>query len=176
MPAKAQPVAYHPYSLPVFTYVAFGSGGLPAMIPVMVPTLVAAIAVMLASHTSGDGSAPRALRLCSARPSNPRAFYGTSGRAASPRWTTDITSSAANEQEPPLSSTYFFPDSSAAMPAALLDPHISNETKQVLTRLIESRHWPVEYQDPKTKLIWLYRPGKPPMLEGVRPSNGDARR
>src|SRR5215468_11237856 len=38
------------------------------------------------------GSAPRALRLCSARPSNPRAHYGTSGRAVSPRSTTDITS------------------------------------------------------------------------------------
>jgi len=27
-------VAYHPYSLPVYTYVAFGSQGLPAMLPV----------------------------------------------------------------------------------------------------------------------------------------------
>ncbi len=32
-------VAYHPYSLPVYTYVAFGSQGLPAMLPVLVPTL-----------------------------------------------------------------------------------------------------------------------------------------
>ena len=28
-------VAYHPYSLPVYTYVAFGSQGLPAMLPVL---------------------------------------------------------------------------------------------------------------------------------------------
>jgi ABC-type Fe3+/spermidine/putrescine transport system ATPase subunit/ABC-type sulfate transport system permease component len=43
-------VAYHPYSLPVFTYVAFGGEGLPAMIPVMVPTLLAAFAIMIASQ------------------------------------------------------------------------------------------------------------------------------
>jgi ABC-type Fe3+/spermidine/putrescine transport system ATPase subunit/ABC-type sulfate transport system permease component len=40
-------VAYHPYSLPVYTYVAFGSQGLPAMLPVLVPALVFALAVML---------------------------------------------------------------------------------------------------------------------------------
>jgi ABC-type Fe3+/spermidine/putrescine transport system ATPase subunit/ABC-type sulfate transport system permease component len=40
-------VAYHPYSLPVYTYVAFGSEGLPAMMPVLVPTLGAALGVML---------------------------------------------------------------------------------------------------------------------------------
>ena len=39
-------VAYHPYSLPVYTYVAFGSQGLPAMMPVLLPTLVLALAVM----------------------------------------------------------------------------------------------------------------------------------
>ncbi len=39
-------VAYHPYSLPVYTYVAFGSEGLPAMLPVLLPTLLAALAVM----------------------------------------------------------------------------------------------------------------------------------
>jgi ABC-type Fe3+/spermidine/putrescine transport system ATPase subunit/ABC-type sulfate transport system permease component len=43
-------VAYHPYSLPVYTYVAFGGEGLPAMIPVLVPTLLAAISVMVASQ------------------------------------------------------------------------------------------------------------------------------
>jgi ABC-type Fe3+/spermidine/putrescine transport system ATPase subunit/ABC-type sulfate transport system permease component len=43
-------VAYHPYSLPVYTYVAFGSEGLPAMIPVLVPTLIAAVSVMAASQ------------------------------------------------------------------------------------------------------------------------------
>jgi ABC-type Fe3+/spermidine/putrescine transport system ATPase subunit/ABC-type sulfate transport system permease component len=39
-------VAYHPYSLPVFTYVAFGSQGLPAMLPVLLPTMLAAVGVM----------------------------------------------------------------------------------------------------------------------------------
>jgi molybdate transport system permease protein len=40
-------VAYHPYSLPVYTYVAFGSQGLPAMLPLLAPTLAIAIAVAL---------------------------------------------------------------------------------------------------------------------------------
>jgi molybdate transport system permease protein len=55
-------VAYHPYSLPVFTYVAFGSEGLPAMMPVLVPTLLAAVAVMVASQyfsTPADKKKPR---------------------------------------------------------------------------------------------------------------------
>jgi molybdate transport system permease protein len=42
-------VAYHPYSLPVYTYVAFGSQGLPAMMPVVLPTIVLALAVMALS-------------------------------------------------------------------------------------------------------------------------------
>jgi hypothetical protein len=83
---------------------------------------------------------------------------------------------AASAQEPPLPSTYFFPGSNAAMAAALLDPHISNETKRELAQLVEARRWPVEYQDPKTKLIWLYRPGMRPTLEGVRLSNTEARK
>lgn len=46
-------VAYHPYSLPVYTYVAFGSQGLPAMIPIIVPTLSIAllVAVLTAAST-----------------------------------------------------------------------------------------------------------------------------
>jgi ABC-type Fe3+/spermidine/putrescine transport system ATPase subunit/ABC-type sulfate transport system permease component len=40
-------VAYHPYSLPVYTYVAFGSQGLPAMLPLLLPTLALAVAVAL---------------------------------------------------------------------------------------------------------------------------------
>jgi len=32
-------VAYHPYSLPVYTYVVFGGQGLPAMMPLLLPTL-----------------------------------------------------------------------------------------------------------------------------------------
>lgn len=39
-------VAYHPYSLPVYTFVAFGSQGLPAMLPVLLPTLGAAVLVL----------------------------------------------------------------------------------------------------------------------------------
>lgn len=42
-------LAYHPYSLPVYTYVAFGSRGLPAMMPVLLPTLAVAIIVMMIS-------------------------------------------------------------------------------------------------------------------------------
>ena len=42
-------VAYHPYSLPVYTYVAFGAQGLPAMLPVLVPTLALAVAIMVLS-------------------------------------------------------------------------------------------------------------------------------
>ena len=42
-------VAYHPYSLPVYTYVAFGSQGLPAMLPVLLPALALALVIMLLS-------------------------------------------------------------------------------------------------------------------------------
>ena len=38
-------VAYHPYSLPVYTYVAFGSQGLPAMLPLLLPTIAIAVGV-----------------------------------------------------------------------------------------------------------------------------------
>jgi len=86
-----------------------------------------------------------------------------------------VLAGAASAQEPALPSTYFFPDSNAAMAVAFLDPNISNETKREPAQLLEARRWPVEYQDPKTKLIWLYRPGMPPMLEGVRLPNADAK-
>ncbi|MFM0555425.1 ATP-binding cassette domain-containing protein [Paraburkholderia sediminicola] len=36
-------VAYHPYSLPVYTYVVFGGQGLTAMMPLLLPTLAIAI-------------------------------------------------------------------------------------------------------------------------------------
>ncbi|WP_419759969.1 ATP-binding cassette domain-containing protein [Acidisoma sp.] len=52
-------VAYHPYSLPVYTYVAFGSEGLPAMIPVLAPTLAAALAVMLLAWRLASGRQTR---------------------------------------------------------------------------------------------------------------------
>jgi len=47
-------VAYHPYSLPVYTYVAFGSQGLPAMLPVLLPTLAFALAVMGLSQFAAE--------------------------------------------------------------------------------------------------------------------------
>ena len=42
-------VAYHPYSLPVYTYVAFGSEGLPAMLPILLPAVLIAMLVMALS-------------------------------------------------------------------------------------------------------------------------------
>jgi molybdate transport system permease protein len=53
-------VAYHPYSLPVYMYVAFGSQGLPAMLPILLPTLAAAIAVLALSHIKGGPTRWRA--------------------------------------------------------------------------------------------------------------------
>ena len=53
-------VAYHPYSLPVYTYVAFGSEGLPAMLPILLPTLLAAVLVMAASVRAGARRKPLA--------------------------------------------------------------------------------------------------------------------
>lgn len=54
-------VAYHPYSLPVYTYVAFGSQGLPAMLPVLLPTLAAALAVMALAASFNQRELPRPL-------------------------------------------------------------------------------------------------------------------
>ena len=58
-------VAYHPYSLPVYTYVAFGSQGLPAMLPVLVPTLALAVLIMVLSTLAGSRASrtPAAARL-----------------------------------------------------------------------------------------------------------------
>ena len=56
-------VAYHPYSLPVYTYVAFGAQGLPAMLPVLLPALVLALTlmpVMMVRRAKGrTGARPR---------------------------------------------------------------------------------------------------------------------
>jgi ABC-type sulfate/molybdate transport systems ATPase subunit/ABC-type sulfate transport system permease component len=52
-------VAYHPYSLPVYTYVAFGGQGLPAMLPVLAPTLAAAVGVMVIAAIFGADRARR---------------------------------------------------------------------------------------------------------------------
>jgi ABC-type Fe3+/spermidine/putrescine transport system ATPase subunit/ABC-type sulfate transport system permease component len=47
-------VAYHPYSLPVYTYVAFGARGLPAMLPVLLPALVLAFLVLALSGVTAE--------------------------------------------------------------------------------------------------------------------------
>ena len=47
-------VAYHPYSLPVYTYVVFGGQGLPAMMPLLLPTLaIAILCAMLSVYSRG---------------------------------------------------------------------------------------------------------------------------
>ena len=48
-------VAYHPYSLPVYTYVVFGGQGLPAMMPLLLPTLAIAIICAALSVYSRSG-------------------------------------------------------------------------------------------------------------------------
>jgi molybdate transport system permease protein len=52
-------VAYHPYSLPVYTYVVFGGQGLPAMMPLLLPTLVIAV-VCAALSVYSRRAAPQA--------------------------------------------------------------------------------------------------------------------
>jgi ABC-type sulfate/molybdate transport systems ATPase subunit/ABC-type sulfate transport system permease component len=60
-------VAYHPYTLPVYTFVSFGSQGLSAMLPILLPTLlsalviVAAVAILRYRHVraASDGHAAR---------------------------------------------------------------------------------------------------------------------
>ncbi len=52
-------VAYHPYSLPVYTFVAFGAQGLPAMLPVLLPALALALAVMALSGAFASRGAGR---------------------------------------------------------------------------------------------------------------------
>ena len=52
-------VAYHPYSLPVYTYVAFGAQGLPAMLPVLLPALILALAILLLSAAAGANATQR---------------------------------------------------------------------------------------------------------------------
>lgn len=78
-------VAYHPYSLPVYTYVAFGAQGLPAMLPILLPTLVLAILVLAVSGIPGPLPASRQSR--SAGPADralAAAPYPTIASAAEP--------------------------------------------------------------------------------------------
>jgi molybdate transport system permease protein len=51
-------VAYHPYSLPVYTYVAFGAQGLPAMLPILLPTLLLAVLALALSQALARGRGP----------------------------------------------------------------------------------------------------------------------
>jgi len=55
-------VAYHPYTLPVYMYVAFGAQGLPAMLPILLPALAASIAVFTLINI-GVGPSPRPARI-----------------------------------------------------------------------------------------------------------------
>ena len=64
-------VAYHPYSLPVYTYVAFGSEGLPAMLPILLPTVLIAMLVMAISLRTGSPS--RAIPVAQPADAVPRA-------------------------------------------------------------------------------------------------------
>jgi molybdate transport system permease protein len=68
-------VAYHPYSLPVYTYVAFGAQGLPAMLPVLVPTLVLALLVLALSAWTA-----RAFNAARVAPSTASASLGIAPR------------------------------------------------------------------------------------------------
>jgi ABC-type Fe3+/spermidine/putrescine transport system ATPase subunit/ABC-type molybdate transport system permease subunit len=61
-------VAYHPYSLPVYMYVVFGSQGLTAMMPILIPALLATIAVFAFSNMS-VGPAPRRAQIAVGPPS-----------------------------------------------------------------------------------------------------------
>jgi ABC-type Fe3+/spermidine/putrescine transport system ATPase subunit/ABC-type sulfate transport system permease component len=77
-------VAYHPYSLPVYTYVAFGSQGLPAMMPILLPALAAAIAVLALSGISVR-PASRPAKITFASPSPPVADAGRQSNASAQR-------------------------------------------------------------------------------------------
>ncbi len=82
-------VAYHPYSLPVYTYVAFGAQGLPAMLPVLLPALFLAFAIMALSSLLGTAQTTGASLeegraagiVVSAGRSSPQAWQGSGGGA-----------------------------------------------------------------------------------------------
>lgn len=90
-------VAYHPYSLPVYTYVAFGAQGLPAMLPVLLPTLAVALGVMILSGTLDRRGALRALPY-RAGVSPGAAPDGLAGRVAAPG--PDSAASASGRSKP----------------------------------------------------------------------------
>jgi ABC-type sulfate/molybdate transport systems ATPase subunit/ABC-type sulfate transport system permease component len=80
-------VAYHPYSLPVYTYVAFGSEGLPAMLPILLPTILIAVGVMALSLWTGRARPP--MRSQSAPPA-PVAVLTVPQPAGAPGQTLDL--------------------------------------------------------------------------------------
>jgi molybdate transport system permease protein len=63
-------VAYHPYSLPVYTYVVFGGQGLPAMMPLLLPTLAIALVCAALSIVSRNGRATSNVELANADNAN----------------------------------------------------------------------------------------------------------
>ncbi len=52
-------VAYHPYSLPVYTYVAFGARGLRASLPIVMPALALAFLVLAVASALAQRGATR---------------------------------------------------------------------------------------------------------------------
>jgi ABC-type Fe3+/spermidine/putrescine transport system ATPase subunit/ABC-type sulfate transport system permease component len=66
-------VAYHPYSLPVYTYVVFGGQGLPAMMPLLLPTLAIAVACAALSIYSRKGRASLDMELVNGDDADDRA-------------------------------------------------------------------------------------------------------
>lgn len=82
-------VAYHPYSLPVYTYVAFGAQGLPAMLPVLIPTLALALAIMVLSTLAGNRAVARAAVAASAA-ALPGAMPDIAARPAAPTRAVDL--------------------------------------------------------------------------------------
>lgn len=84
-------VAYHPYSLPVYTYVAFGSQGLPSMLPIVLPTLLAAGIIMVSSGLLRDLTA-RADKTAAGMTPEPTAAFAPSP-AVSPASTAEATHS-----------------------------------------------------------------------------------
>ena len=82
-------VAYHPYSLPVYTYVAFGSQGLPAMLPVLLPTLALALAVMVLSTLAASRTSARTA-MAAVPTLLPPATADLAARAAAPTCPVDL--------------------------------------------------------------------------------------
>ncbi|MFL4907195.1 ATP-binding cassette domain-containing protein [Streptomyces sp. MMS24-I2-30] len=66
-------LAYHPYSLPVYTYVQFGSTGLAATLLPVAVSLAAAVAVLAVNHCTAHLRLPHRRRTAPPAPRAPRA-------------------------------------------------------------------------------------------------------